>query len=149
MILCEEPYLNEPGWATSGGTPQSAAYSANVRRMVVSIAMLGMLKNPPEPFEDVIRTHFRLKARTIIAQLDRWLAEDDGRALSGDGGNYAPLPKNQENANTNAGGSMSTFARDVTELKRLLEALEKGEFKAPAQSHSQVEEEPQAMEVDS
>jgi hypothetical protein len=25
MILCEEPYLNEPGWASSGGTPQSHA----------------------------------------------------------------------------------------------------------------------------
>lgn len=25
MILCEEPYLNEPGWAGSAGTPQSAA----------------------------------------------------------------------------------------------------------------------------
>jgi hypothetical protein len=23
MILCEEPYLNEPGWANDGGTPQS------------------------------------------------------------------------------------------------------------------------------
>lgn len=25
MILCEEPYLNEPGWAGSAGTPQSHA----------------------------------------------------------------------------------------------------------------------------
>lgn len=25
MILCDEPYLNEPGWASSGGTPQSHA----------------------------------------------------------------------------------------------------------------------------
>lgn len=25
MILCEEPYLNEPGWAGSAGTPQSRA----------------------------------------------------------------------------------------------------------------------------
>lgn len=23
MILCEEPYLNEPGWGNDGGTPQS------------------------------------------------------------------------------------------------------------------------------
>lgn len=23
MILCEEPYLNEPSWANSGGTPAS------------------------------------------------------------------------------------------------------------------------------
>ena len=25
MILCDEPYLNEPGWANSAGTPQSIA----------------------------------------------------------------------------------------------------------------------------
>lgn len=25
MILCDEPYLNEPGWAGLGGSPQSKA----------------------------------------------------------------------------------------------------------------------------
>ena len=40
--------------------------------------MLGNLKAPPEPWADVIRTHFRLKAKSITAQLDKWLAEDDG-----------------------------------------------------------------------
>ena len=25
MILCDEPYLNEPGWATEAGTPSSKA----------------------------------------------------------------------------------------------------------------------------
>jgi hypothetical protein len=55
MILCEEPYLNEPGWASSSGTPQSIACmftyvfisslsdtlsdSANIRRMVVKTAV--------------------------------------------------------------------------------------------------------------
>ncbi|KAI0787135.1 hypothetical protein BC629DRAFT_1582278 [Irpex lacteus] len=85
MILCDEPYLNEPGWAECAGTPQSKQYSANVRRMVVRTAMLGNLKNPPEPFADVIRTHFRLKARSIMKQLDDWLALDDGRAIQSDG----------------------------------------------------------------
>ena len=34
MILCEEPYLNEPGWANNGGTPKSIAcesFSADSR----------------------------------------------------------------------------------------------------------------------
>ena len=60
MILCDEPYLNEPAWSTSGGSPQSRACkyyvsnssqadflffiylfsdSANVRRMVVKTAV--------------------------------------------------------------------------------------------------------------
>ncbi|GBE80076.1 ubiquitin conjugating enzyme family protein [Sparassis latifolia] len=117
MILCEEPYLNEPGWASMAGTVQSKAYSANVRRMVVRTAMLGNLKNPPEPFGDVIHTHFRLKARSIVEQLDRWLAEDDGRPI-GDGG-YSPKAA--------AGGSSSGFQSDVNELKSLLLKLQAGE----------------------
>ncbi|EMD40382.1 hypothetical protein CERSUDRAFT_110990 [Gelatoporia subvermispora B] len=117
MILCEEPYLNEPGWASSAGTAESRSYSANVRRMVVKIAMLGMLKNSPEPFEEVIRTHFRLKARSIMQQLDRWLAEDDGKPTTADGAN---LPKS-------ASGSNNGFAADVAELKTLLQQLQAGE----------------------
>lgn len=58
MILCEEPFLNEPGWASQANTPQSRACtwwtfsmyvislnsficvdSANVRRMVVRTAV--------------------------------------------------------------------------------------------------------------
>ncbi|KAH9927315.1 uncharacterized protein B0H18DRAFT_1004044 [Fomitopsis serialis] len=116
MILCEEPYLNEPGWAQSGGTPQSRAYSANVRRMVVKTAMLGNLKNPPEPFEDVVRTHFRLKAKSITAQLDQWLAIDDGKSIT-DGG-YGG------SKNSVATGSSNGFQADVEELKRLLVQLQ-------------------------
>ncbi|OBZ70225.1 Baculoviral IAP repeat-containing protein 6 [Grifola frondosa] len=118
MILCEEPYLNEPGWASSGGTPQSRAYSANVRRMVVKTAMLGNLKAPPEPWGDVIRTHFRLKARSIIVQLDKWLEEDDGKATTGDG---AYTQKSV------ASGSSNGFRADVDELKTLLTRLQSGD----------------------
>ncbi|EJD53508.1 hypothetical protein AURDEDRAFT_110344 [Auricularia subglabra TFB-10046 SS5] len=115
MILCEEPYLNEPGWASQSGTPASAAYSANVRRMVVNTAMLGQLKNPPDVFADVIRTHFRLKAKSIVGQLDKWVEMDDGRATVGDGGNSAP--------GGNGGGSNAQFLKDVEELKKLIAAL--------------------------
>ncbi|TFY83061.1 hypothetical protein EWM64_g951 [Hericium alpestre] len=132
MILCEEPYLNEPGWANSAGTPQSAACayfrlsistpsdflsdSANIRRMVLKAAMLGNLKNPPEPFGDIIRTHFRLKARCINEQLDKWLAQDDGRGLAADG---ATIGRGA------TGGSTNGFAADVQEMKRLLLDLRK------------------------
>jgi len=121
MILCEEPYLNEPGWASSSGTPQSHAYSANVRRMVVKTAMLGNLKCPPEPFRDIIRTHFRLKAASIVAQLDDWLAKDDGKPTFSDGANYDPTSK----GDSPAGGS-SNFQTDVEEMKQLLQRLQDG-----------------------
>ena len=86
--------------------------------------MLGNLKNPPEPFGDIIRTHFRLKARSIQEQLDRWLSQDDGKLMSGDGGGYgSPLLKKNEGEE---GGSVSAFARDIAELKGILEGLEQG-----------------------
>ncbi|KAJ8086580.1 hypothetical protein AAF712_002010 [Marasmius tenuissimus] len=120
MILCDEPYLNEPGWASSGGTPQSKAYSANVRRMVVRTAMLGNLKTPPEPFADVIRTHFRLKSKSVRAQLDEWLSEDDGKATMGDGASLSERGARD-------GSSDNGFKKDVDEMKRLLRRLEEGE----------------------
>ena len=77
--------------------------------------MLGNLKNPPEPFEDVIRTHFRLKAKSIMKQLDEWLALDDGKPIT-DGGYGGKIPM--------AAGSTNGFQADVDELKRLLTQLQ-------------------------
>ncbi|KAL5530457.1 hypothetical protein ACEPAF_6715 [Sanghuangporus sanghuang] len=122
MILCDEPYLNEPGWSGMAGTPASKAYSANVRRMVVNTAMLANLKYPPEPFGEVIRTHFRLKARQITMQLDKWLADDDNRQTSADGGG-TPLSK-MPGQMPNASGSGNVFKSDVDEMKALLFKLQ-------------------------
>lgn len=119
MILCEEPYLNEPGWANDGGTPQSRQYSSNVRRMVVKTAMLGNLKNPPEPFGDVIRTHYRLKSQTIITQLDKWLTLDDGKATVGD----------SFSTRQDSGGSSNGFKKDLEEMQQLLRQLQDDTFK--------------------
>ena len=47
--------------------------------------MLGNLKNPPEPFGDIIRTHFRLKAQSISTQMAHWLSQDDGLQTLCDG----------------------------------------------------------------
>ncbi|KAH7887767.1 hypothetical protein F5I97DRAFT_1805231 [Phlebopus sp. FC_14] len=120
MILCDEPYLNEPGWANGGGTPQSKAYSANVRRMVVRTAMLGNLKKTPEPFGDVIRTHYRLKAQAIITQLDKWLTLDDGKTIVGDA--YPGAMRSE------VGTSSSAFKKDVEEMQGLLRQLQDGTF---------------------
>lgn len=149
MILCDEPYLNEPGWANGGGTPQSKACksvshglnfyllvadSANVRRMVVRTAvgvllflvmlihlpqMLGNLKAPPEPFGDVIRTHYRLKAPAISSQLEKWIALDDGKPISGDAFNIS-------GRSDVAGSSSSAFKKDMEEMQVLLDQLQGG-----------------------
>ncbi len=80
--------------------------------------MLGNLKAPPEPWADVIRTHFRLKAKTISVQLDKWLAEDDSAVTQNDGA---------FNQKTNASSSTNGFAEDVAELKVLFTKLQAGE----------------------
>lgn len=87
--------------------------------MVVKTAMLGNLKNPPEPFADVIRTHFRLKARSITKQLDNWLQSDDGKPIDGvnqGGGLRATV-----------GTSTSVLQKDVDDMKELLQKLLDGE----------------------
>lgn len=78
--------------------------------------MLGNLKNPLEPFADIIKTHFRLKARSIIEQLDDWLLRDDGKTTSADGGVY---PAGTTKADGSSGSS-NGLAKDVEELKTLL-----------------------------
>jgi len=82
--------------------------------------MLGNLKNPPEPFADIIRTHFRLKAKSISAQLDVWLKADDGRLTTGDGGAYSSAGA----LKTDSTGSTNGFAKDIEELKKILKKLE-------------------------
>ncbi len=77
--------------------------------------MLGNLRNPPEPFEDVIRTHFRLKGRSIAAQLDQWLGKDDGAPTAGDGSGIG--------GRVSAGGGGNGFAKDVEDMKALLKEL--------------------------
>jgi hypothetical protein len=80
------------------------------------LQMLGNLSNPPEPFEDIIRTHVRLKARTISAQLDQWLQEDDGKMTAGDGGYMG--------SKFETGPSSNGFQKDVSELKICLKRLQ-------------------------
>jgi hypothetical protein len=81
--------------------------------------MLGNLKNPPEPFGDIIRTHFRLKAQSISAQLDQWLSHDDGLPTANDGASTGCL-------RSGIGGSANGLQADVDELKRLLKQLQEG-----------------------
>lgn len=72
------------GFEKEVGSATSKCYNANVRRMVAHISMLEYLKNPPEGFEEIVKTHFRLKARYLRKQLDKWLEEDDGKQLYSD-----------------------------------------------------------------
>ena len=82
--------------------------------------MLGNLKNPPEPFGDVIRTHFRIKAASIIKQLDEWLEQDDGRMTNGENhGQTRPASTDDPVGNG--------LRADVDALKALLSKMANGD----------------------
>jgi hypothetical protein len=83
------------------------------------LQMLGNLKNPPEPFGNVIRTHYRLKSQAIITQLDKWLILDDGKATIGD----------SFSTRQDSGGSSNGFKKDVEEMQQLLKQLRDDTFK--------------------
>ena len=81
--------------------------------------MLGNLKNPPEPFADIIHTHFRLKARSISSQLDDWLSKDDGKVTFADGGVYSGVNQKIDNS-----GNSNGFLKDIVEMKAILKKLQ-------------------------
>lgn len=98
--------------------------------MVVHISMLDYLKNEaPEGFQEIIDTHFRLKARAIKTQLDKWVSEDDKNPLAHDSMNSIHSHRLHPAAApaSAAGSSQSQFEKEVIEVKALLDRLEKGE----------------------
>lgn len=122
--------------------------------------MLDQLKTPPEGFENIIKTHFKLKSRSLRRQLDQWLDEDDGKPLNTDsmqsihgasastsasaavGGTTAPVAVTGSGAANGDGTSgtagtaasagpskaSSAFAKDVAEIKKLLDKLDMEEM---------------------
>ena len=79
LIFVPEPYFNEPGYESTmnsdTGRTQSRQYNENIRIQTVRWAMIDQLKNPSPGFEEVIKTHFKLKKDIILEQLDNWMAE--------------------------------------------------------------------------
>lgn len=80
--------------------------------------MLQNINDPPEPWADIIRTHFRLKAKALTAQLDQWLAEDDGCTLDPQNGG-----RPTGTAGASGGGVKNGFKADVDGIKELLGKL--------------------------
>lgn len=94
LIMVEEPYFNEPGFGSYRGTANgqkvapscvcfrivelqaSRKYIEGIRSNAAYWAMLDTFRNPPKPFEDVVRVHFFLKTSEIIVQLENWLKEE-------------------------------------------------------------------------
>ena len=75
LILCSEPYFNEPGYqksyGTTSGNSQSHAYSETVFSNNLKFAVLEQLKNPPNGFEQIIQTHFYLKKDFLLDEFEK------------------------------------------------------------------------------
>ena len=77
LILCEQPYFNEPGWESSYGTATGTAssnnYNRNIQKYTIMYAIIEQIKNPPENFEQQIYGHFYFKKNEILECFNKWL----------------------------------------------------------------------------
>jgi len=83
ILGSEFPYFNEPGvesqWGTAEGEFNKRVHTngglERLRVATIQFAMVAHLKNPPLGFEEVIRYHFKIKARHILSTCDTWLSD--------------------------------------------------------------------------
>jgi len=77
LILCEQPYFNEPGWESSYGTPAGIAssnnYNCNIQKYTIMYAIIEQINNPPENFEQQVYGHFYFKKTEILECFEKWL----------------------------------------------------------------------------
>jgi ubiquitin-protein ligase len=89
MVMTDEPYYNEPGWANDKGTPRenrAHIYHAQVRHAATMYAMSDYINKPLYGFEDVTRVHFYVNRNKIYKQLEHW---DELRKKAQEGGDVA------------------------------------------------------------
>lgn len=76
LILVEQPYFNEPGYEREIGTPlgnkHNKEYNEERETATIQWAMIDMLQNPPQGFEQVVKEHFSRKKEEIIEQCMKW-----------------------------------------------------------------------------
>ncbi|MBA0733688.1 hypothetical protein Gogos_017673 [Gossypium gossypioides] len=69
LILNQDPYFNEPGWAHHRGTPQGELLSRqyNEDTFILSLkTMIYSMRRPPKHFEDFVVGHFYHRAQDIL-----------------------------------------------------------------------------------
>lgn len=77
LILVPEPYFNEPGYesllGTDKGRRHSQSYNEDILVHSINHAMVLQLQRPCSGFEDVIRTHFRIKRKSILKEIKGYM----------------------------------------------------------------------------
>lgn len=74
LILCDQPFYNEPGYESRPDEKESNRYSATVMEETVRWAMLDQLRSPPAYFAEAIRAHFRERGDAVLETVRRWEA---------------------------------------------------------------------------
>jgi ubiquitin-protein ligase len=81
LILIEQPYFNEPGFEkyinTDKGKHESNLYNKNIHSKTIELAMINMINNPPQGFEDVVNEHFKMKKDEILKTTSIWNNNND------------------------------------------------------------------------
>lgn len=80
MVFVEDPWFNEPGRTLRSrhALQQSRQYDLLIRFYTLQHAVLPAIRNPPTPFEEACRHHFRIKKKVIEKQCHRWVMEARG-----------------------------------------------------------------------
>jgi hypothetical protein len=94
MILCEEPWYNEPGreagYSNAPGGP-SDLYNRKIREHTVRHALLEWLDKPPPLWQDVVDQHFKQNGNAILKTVEEWATAKEvvkGPARGGIDGYY-------------------------------------------------------------
>jgi hypothetical protein len=76
MILCEEPWYNEPGreatYRPGSKNVRSSSYNQKIRRDTIGVAMLGWLNQPQSLWKDVLGHHFTANSDKILHTAVEW-----------------------------------------------------------------------------
>jgi ubiquitin-protein ligase len=78
MILCEEPWYNEPGREagyTSSPKGPSAMYNRKIREHTIRTAILAWLNDPSPLWKDVVDYHFKQQGNSILRTAEIWTKE--------------------------------------------------------------------------
>jgi ubiquitin-protein ligase len=75
MIFTEFPWYNEPGRergiSDAENCPRSIEYNKELQCGTIKYAIMNQLKYPEEGFEDVIKTHFKLKQDEVLEYMKK------------------------------------------------------------------------------
>jgi hypothetical protein len=76
MILCEEPWYNEPGreatYRPGSKNVRSTSYNQKIRRDTIGVAMLAWLNQPQSLWKDVLEHHFTANADRVLHTAVEW-----------------------------------------------------------------------------